>query len=101
MMHGKGCTCHQCSPTPDELPRFNRSDRFDKTEHGTLGRSNAKEINENALGPHCHLDGPAKGEVARTGGHLGTGSDSIKDAAGSIKSGAKAPKVDWAALKRG
>ena len=89
------------SPTPDEMARFNRSDRFDKTEHGMRGRSAAGQINKNELGPHCHLDGPAKGEVGRSGGHLGTGSDSAKDAVTSLKSGAVAPCVDWAVIKRG
>lgn len=92
---------HCCSPTPDMMKEFNKSDRFDKAPRGDLGRSNAGEINENKLGPHCHLDGPARGEVARTGGHLGTGSDSIKDAARSIASGAKAPKANFGVLRRG
>lgn len=92
----------ESSPTPDMMPRYNRKDRFDgpAQEKGSA-RSMRKEIVENAMGPHCHLDGPAKGEVARTGGHLGTGSDSVKDAAKSIASGAKAPKADYAFLRKG
>lgn len=91
----------ETSPTPDMLPRFHRKDRFDgpAQEKGSA-RSMRKEIVDNAMGPHCHLDGPASGEVGRHGGHLGTGSDSIKDAACSIPSGAKAPKVNWSALRK-
>jgi|SRR5580658_3234224 hypothetical protein len=86
--------------TPDLLPRFQRKTRFDSAPQGERGRDNAPQIERNELGPHCHLDGPARGEVGRKGGHLGTGSDSVKDAGDSIPSGAKAPKVDWNHLKR-
>lgn len=99
MQHGRGCTCCNCRPTPDELPLAHRADRFDKTEHGTLGRSVAPEIDHNALGPSCHLDS-ARGDVGRHGGHLGTGSDSVKDAGTSIASGARADRVNWGPLSR-
>jgi hypothetical protein len=82
------------------LPRFHKKDRFDGPAQDRHARSAAPQIDSNALGPHCHLDGPASGEVGRHGGHLGTGSDSVKDAACSIASGAKAPKVDWSALRK-
>ena len=87
------------STTPDLMPRFQRRDRFDHTVQGQSGHSLAPEIDKNALGPSCHLDS-AKGDTGRHGGHLGTGSDSVKDAGTSIASGAKAPKVDWSVLKR-
>lgn len=85
------------SKTPDLLPRFNRKDRFDQKPSGG-GRSLAPEIDHNALGPSCHLDSAQGG--GRHGGHLGTGSDSVADAAGSIASGAKASGVNWGLLMR-
>jgi hypothetical protein len=90
----------ETSPTPDMLERFHRKDRFDGPAQDRSARNAAPQIDSNELGPHCHLDGPARGEVGRHGGHLGTGSDSVKDAACSIASGAKAPKVDWPALRK-
>ena len=85
--------------TPDLLPEFNRRDRFDQKATGSA-TSMASEIDRNKLGPHCHLDGPAKAEVGRHGGHLGTGSDSVVEAAQSIKSGARTPCVDWGHLRK-
>ena len=97
--HHHACTCCECSPTPDMMPLAHKRDRFDRAEHGVLGRSNSPEIDHNALGPECHLDS-AKGEIGRHGGHLGTGSDSVKEAGNSIPSGARAPKVNWGPLSR-
>lgn len=99
MRHGAGCTCCQCRPTPDEMPFAHRADRFDRAPRGEEKRSVAPEIDKNELGLHCHLDS-ARGDVARRGGHLGTGSDSVKDAARSIDSGAIADKVEWGPLSR-
>jgi len=85
------------SPTPDELPRFNRKNRFDKAPHGEGSRDAQPQIVGNKNGPHCHLDGPASGlgqPRSEFGGNLG-------EAARSIPSGAKAPKADWGFLKRG
>jgi len=86
--------------TPDREARFQRESRLDKPPHGELGRNNAAEIDHNREGPHHHLDGPATSH-GRSGGHLGTGSDSLADAARSIPNGAEAPKVDWGHVKRG
>lgn len=97
-MHGKGCNCCACRPTPDEMPLARRHDRFDSKPSGSA-RSTAPQIDHNELGPHCHLDS-AKGETGRHGGHLGTGSDSVKEAARSIESGARAGKVDFSHLSR-
>ena len=91
----------ECTPTPDMLPRFNRADRFDKTEHGTTGRSVAPEIDQNALGPHCHLDGPARGLGQPREEALGVGRESLAEACASIAKGARAPEVNWGHLKRG
>lgn len=96
--HGKNCTCCQCRPTPDQEARFNRPDRFDKTEHGTIGRSVAPEIDHNELGPSCHLDSASN--KSRMGETLGAASESVKAAGASIASGARAPRVDWGPLRR-
>jgi hypothetical protein len=97
--HANGCQCCECAPTPDMVERFHRADRFDHTPQERTGRSLAPEIDHNELGPSCHLDS-ARGDVARHGGHLGTGSDSVKDAGTSIASGARAPRVNWGPLSR-
>ena len=90
--------------TPDRMPRFQGGSRLDKV-HSTSAHdmgsviNGASRISASPAGPHCHLDGPAKsGRVSSP--HLGTGSDSLADAARSIPSGGKAPQADWAKLKR-
>lgn len=86
--------------TPDRMARFQKQSRLDKSSHGIGGRNARPQIVDNKSGPHCHLDGPASGHGAKvTSPHLGTGSDSLADAAKSIPSGSKAPKVDWSKLK--
>ena len=96
---------HDRSPTPDLLPRFHKSSRLTQAGSGG-GRDMAKIItgardaNKAPNGYHCHLDGPASGMGAKvSGGDLGTGGDSLRDAASSISSGARASKVNWRALK--
>ena len=95
----------ESSPTPDLLPRFQRGSRLDKAEHGMRGRDNADVISGAAVlarspaGPKCHLDGPASGLGVVRSESLGAGSESLADAARSISSGAKAPKVNWSKLK--
>jgi hypothetical protein len=92
------------SPTPDLLPHFHRQSRLDRvaatpahemgavvTGAGVLARSPA--------GPHCHLDGPARGMGSARSEGLGAGSESLAGAAKSIANGAKAPKVNWSGLK--
>jgi hypothetical protein len=98
---------HDRSATPDLMPSFQRQSRL--TQAGSGGGRNmekiitgARDANRAPNGAHCHLDGPASGMGARvSGGNLGTGGDSLRDAAGSIHSGAKAPKVNWLSVKRG
>jgi hypothetical protein len=94
--------------TPDRMPRFQGESRLDKAEHGTHGHDMTSVIKGSAKlkssphGPHCHLDGPASGRGAKvSGSNLGTGADSLADAAYSIPSGAQTPCVDWAKVKRG
>ncbi len=91
--------------TPDRLPRFQGGSRLDKAGRGgahdmasVIGGSS--KIAKSPNGPKCHLDGPASGNGAKvTSPHLGTGGDSLADAARSISSGAKAPCADWSKLK--
>ena len=96
---------NESSPTPDMMPGFQKGSRLDKAEHtgahdmsSVIGGSS--KLSKSPAGPHCHLDGPASGRGAKvTSPHLGTGNDSLADAAKSIPSGSKAPKVDWSKLK--
>ncbi len=91
--------------TPDRLPRFQGGSRLDKAGRASghdmasvIG--GAAKIAKSPNGPKCHLDGPASGRGAKvTNGKLGTGGDSLADAARSIPSGAKAPCADWSKLK--
>ncbi len=89
--------------TPDRLPRFQGGSRLDKAGRGgahdmasVIGGS--AKISKSPSGPKCHLDGPAR-SAGVSNGKLGTGSDSLADAARSIPSGAKAPCADWSKLK--
>lgn len=91
----------ECTPTPDLMPRFQRADRFDKTEHGTRGRDLAPEIDRNAQGPHCHLDSPGRSMGQPRSEVLGAGSESLREAAQSIPSGARTAKANWGHLQRG
>jgi len=98
---------HDRSPTPDLLPGFHKQSRL--TQAGSGGGRDMEKIITGARdaqrapnGAHCHLDGPASGMGAKvSGGNLGTGRDSLRDAASSIASGGRAPKVNWGEIKRG
>ncbi len=91
--------------TPDRLPRFQGGSRLDKAGRGGAHDmagviEGSSKIAKSPNGPKCHLDGPASGRGAKvSNGKLGTGSDSLADAARSIPSGAKAPCADWSKLK--
>ena len=97
MAHKRGDGHLECSATPDEMPLARKRDRFDAKPSGSA-RSMASEIDNNALGPSCHLDSAQR--AGRSGGHLGTGSDSLAGAAGSIASGARAAKANFGHLAR-
>jgi len=95
------------SPTPDLLPRFQRTCHLDKTEHGQIGRDNAAVIKgatniaKSPAGPKNKNDTATHGMGTNAEPGLGAGGGRLGDAAGSIKSGAKAPKVDWAHVRKG
>ena len=97
--HGPGCSCCMCQPTPDRTALARKRDRFDSKPSGGA-RSVAPEIDKNALGPSCHLDNPRATRRDVSGGHLGTGSDSLASASASIKSGARAPRAVFSVLSR-
>jgi hypothetical protein len=92
------------SPTPDLLPRFHRQSRLDRVaapaphDMGAVV-AGARDIARSPAGPHCHLDGPARGMGQPRAESLGAGSESLREAARSIPSGARAPCVDWSKLK--
>lgn len=101
--HGSSVRAER-SPTPDLMPGFQGGSRLDKAGRGSahdMGSviNGASKIAKSPSGPHCHLDGPAANK-GLSNGKLGTGSDSLADAARSIPSGAKAPQANWGALKR-
>lgn len=89
--------------TPDLMPGFQGGSRLDRAGK-SAGHDMASVINgastlkKSPSGPHCHLDGPATSK-GLSNGKLGTGSDSLADAARSISSGARTPCVDWSKLK--
>ena len=96
--------------TPDEMARFNRPCHLDKTEHGTRGHDmagvikGAREISKSPLGNSCHLDSNekvTKNFVTHSEPGLGAGGGNLRDAARSIKSGARTAKVDFGFLRKG
>lgn len=95
------------SPTPDQLPRFQRRSRFDDAPKGVKGRDNAgvisgsTNIKRSPAGPSDPMDKPTHGHGTNAQASLGNGGGRLGDAARSIKSGAKAPGVDWARIRRG
>ena len=95
------------SPTPDLLPRFNKSCHLDKTEHGTVGHDmkrvivGATDISKSPAGPKCRNDSASHAMHTADEPGLGAGGGNLSDAARSIKSGAKAPRADWSHIRRG
>ena len=101
--HG-GAIRSERGATPDLMPGFQGGSRLDRVQRAgahDMGSviNGASKISKSPSGPHCHLDGPASAK-GLSNGKLGTGSDSLKDAAASIPSGAKAPQANWGAMKR-
>ena len=93
--------------TPDLMARFNKPCHLDKTEHGTVGHDMASVIHGATViarspeGPKDKNDKASKHMVTSASPSIGAGGGRLGDAARSIKSGAEAPKVDWAHVKRG
>jgi len=95
------------SDTPDRMARFNKPCHLDKTEHGTVGHdmgrviAGATDIKRSPEGPKDKNDraSHATGTDAEPG--LGAGGGRLGDAARSIKSGAKAPRMDWSHVMKG
>lgn len=98
---------YKSTPTPDMLPRFNRANHLDKTEHGTVGHEmapiikGARDIAKSPLGKPSHLDQNVGKNMFTKAEDLGVGGGRLNDAVRSIKSGAQAPKADSAFLRKG
>lgn len=92
------------SPTPDLLPRFQKKSRLDVAEHGTIGRNVAPEIKgatnikRSPAGPKDPMDSNKSTGGVHLEASLGAGSGSNST---DIKGGARAPKADWAFLRKG
>jgi hypothetical protein len=95
------------SPTPDLLPRFNKARHLDKAEHGTTGHDltpvikGATNIKKSPAGPAFKMVEPQHAMGTNCEPGLGAGGGNLGDAARSIKSGAKAPRVDFAHVRKG
>jgi len=94
--------------TPDEMPRFNRPNHLDKTEHGTVGHDMGKiiqgatDIKRSPNGHPCHLDqNVGKNMTQSIESGLSAGGGNLREATRSIKSGARAEKADTAFLRKG
>src|ERR1700694_1032451 len=95
------------SPTPDLLPRFNRARHLDQTAHGLTGHDlapvikGARDITKSPAGPRFKMDEPQHAMGTNCEPGLGAGGGNLGEAARSIKSGAKAPHVDWSHVRKG
>ena len=91
--------------TPDERPL--RQSRLDQPPHGLGGTDmagvirGATRITRSPAGKSCHLDTPTHGLGTNAEASLGAGGGRLGDGARSIKSGAKAPCVDWSHIRKG
>jgi hypothetical protein len=92
--------------TPDERLRGNMARHLDEA-HGTVGHDmasvihGATRITKSPAGPSCHLDKASHAMTTNAEASLGAGGGRLGDGARSIKSGAKAPCVDWGHIRKG
>jgi len=95
------------SPTPDLLPRFNKACHLDKTEHGQIGHDmasvvrGATDIARSPAGPKNKNDEASHTMHTACEPGLGGGGGNLADTARSIHSGARAPKADFAHIRKG